>query len=437
MKQSTLNDLYCPYCGSGLELVSEIDTQGEEIVNGIVKCNCRKYPLVEGILALRTSNLNAMNQALSAMEKNKPAWALFELLMPHTTASRILQAAKHRDLPFSAAIERFRSNIFHHYLNRTLKANSFSSIINHIKFISFGGYFKYRFCSASFIAGIPLIFLMNYFPGPILEIGCGMGHHGFIISQLYPQRRLVSVDSSFFNLYLAKRFFLPQAEYICLDANDPLPFPDQSFNAIFTSDLFHYLHSKKLAMQEIARISTDNTVILLSHLHKLAGAEPVAGEPLTASGWLNLACLPQVRLFPETQVFKNFLTEDKLDLLYQPAEEEIEEADAFTLVGAFEQGAFRVYEGINKQFFNLRRHLVINPLYRVSSKNNKVILQKRWPSEFMQAENRNIDRILPDTLSLDRQFLREIAEGEFSKLDIDFVDELMKKFILINVPQNY
>lgn len=429
MKEATLRELHCPYCDAHLELIKVIAVQKEEIIHAILKCNCRRYPLVEGILVLKTLNPSAMNQALLEMERSKSKEALLWLLEPRTTFSRIIQAAKQRGLPFSNIIEKVRQSRTHCYLNRITKSDSFSGVVDHIKSIAYGGYFKYRFSNTSFIAGIPLILLMHYSQGPILEIGCGMGHHGFVISQLYPQRKLVLTDFSFVNLYLAKRFFVPDAEYICLDANELLPFPDRNFAAIFTSDAFHYLHAKKIAIQEIARLSSANTVILLSHLHNLNGRDPTPGEPLTASGWLNLcAILPQSRLLPETRLFQDFLDKGRLDLFSQASQENLKEANAFSLIGTFQPELFRIYEGLNEQFFSLQRHLTINPLYRISSQGDGVCLQKNWPSQFIQNENIEIDKILPDTFSLDKQFL---------KLDTQRVDELMRQFILLNTPKDY
>jgi len=469
MKQGTLKELHCPYCGSPFELIDKFDIYGEDVIHGIAKCNCRRYPIVSGILVLNILNLNALNQALRELERRQPKLALLQLLEPTTKVSRVIRAAKHRGVPFSTALEKLRTKLTQCYLNRFLCLDSFSSMIDYFKFISFGGYFKYRFSGSSFICGIPLTLLMNYFAGPVLEIGCGMGHHGFIISQLYPQRRLVLTDSAFINLYLAKRFFAPQAEYVCLNANEPLPFADQSFSTVFSSDALHYLHSKKLAIWEIGRVSkTNNALILLSHLHNLEEENPVAGEPLTALGWLDLVSFGQAKLFPETQVLENFLNEDKLDLLYDSTGGGIEKENAFVLVATSRPGVFRVYENIGGPFFNLRSHPIVNPLYHLLFKDSEVLLQKRWPSKFMRAENINIDRILPENLSLNKQIFKKlrpptsladsglflakfqwlrkfytflyhkkIIENKSLELDVSTVAELMKKFVLINVPAHY
>jgi len=437
MRLDTLRELHCPYCDAALEVAKKIDIAGENINQAIVRCNCRAYPIIEGILVLKNQIQDSGFLAASLLEAGEPKEALYYLLKPETAIGRLVKVARRRKLPFSIMAERRGLEQINHYLRKTAQADLFSRVLIRLKLGGYGDYFLYRFSSTSFVAGIPLILMMEPFTGPILEIGCGMGHQGFVISRLYPNREQVVVDFSFINLLLAKRFFMPEAEYICLDANSPLPFPDKKFSTVFSSDALHYIASKKLVMQEIARSSTPEALVLLSHLHNLGGGDPVAGEALKARGWMQLSRFYQAKLFPETQVFHDFLSHDRLDLSYSASEIEMEESNAFVLVAGNQEGIFRAYERIGERFFNLRSRLIVNPLYRVSSRGSKAILRKNWPSAFIQAENIIIDRIMPDTYSLDKEDLKEIQEGKISKLDPSKVIDLMRKFIFINVPKNY
>jgi SAM-dependent methyltransferase/uncharacterized protein YbaR (Trm112 family) len=437
MKLDTLKELHCPYCDANLEVAKEIDIIGENINQAIVGCNCRTYPLVEGILVLKNQIPDSDSLAASILQAGQFPQALYYLLRPKTTIDRFIQAARRRKLPFSIIAEEGRLKQINYYLHKTVQTSLFSRALLQLNLGGYGDYFLYRFSNTSFVAGVPLILIMEPLAGTILEIGSGMGHQGFVMSQLYPKSKRVVIDYSFINLLLAKRFFVPEAEYICLDANDPLPFPDTKFSAIFSSDVLHYLDSKKLVMREIARISKPGAVILLSHLHNLGGSDPVAGKPLTAEGWMRLSAFLKAKLLPEQQVFHNFLSQDILDLSYNASVEELKESNAFALVATNHEKIFRTYERIGERFFNLQTHLIINPLYHVSSKGREVILRKNWPSAFIQAENIIIDRIMPDTYSLDKEALREIQEGGISSLGPGKVIDLMKKFIFINVPKNY
>jgi len=438
MKQEYLKQLHCPYCGSNFELTKKLDDVAGDIIHAIAECNCRGYPIVSGILTLNTLNLNALNEALGALREGDPRTAIFKLLEPTSNTSRIIQAAKSKGIPFSGGIEKLRSKLVQSYLEKFTHLDNFSLVVDYCRSISFGGYFKHRFSSSTFIAAVPLICLMQYLPGPVLEVGCGMGHHGFVISQLYPDRKLVLADASFVNLYLTKKFFAPHADCICLNANDPLPFKDASFGAVFASDSLHYLHSKKLAVEEIGRLyNSDNGAMLFSHLHNMERENPAAGEPLTASGWLDLVSFSKARLFPERQILKDFLNDDKLDLSREYSNDVIQEIDAFVLIAASSPGLFKLYQGIGGDFFNLREHLIVNPLYRMSLKEDQALLKKYWPTKYMRQENKDIDAFLPSTFFLDRQSSEKIAAGKFSQLDTSLVQQLQKKFILINAPISY
>jgi len=190
-------------------------------------------------------------------------------------------------------------------------------------------------------------------------------------------------------------------------------------------------------MQEIIRVSAPNSVVLLSHMHNLNGKDPVPGQPLTADGWLGLSRFSHAKLLPEPRVFNDFLEEDKLGLLYEPSQQELGQANAFSLVATDRKKLFKVHHQIGEPFFALRNHPTVNQLFRISTQADKVLLQKNWPSAYVQAENARIDKFIPDKLFLGRGFLNEVSENKISEFNSREVADLMKKFILINTPQNY
>lgn len=433
MKLETLQQLHCPYCGSNLELAREIDTRQGEIIQGIVACSCSSHPLVEGILVLRAQGEQGIKETVQAMQARQVREAFFSLIKPRSIYDQLILAAKQKKAPFADFAKEFRRKLVNRSLHKVIQANSFSAALDGAISGEYNYYFKYRFSNTSFIAGIPLILLIKDFAGDILEIGSGMGHHGFLISQLYPQRKLVCIDFSFVNLYFTKRFFSPGAEYICLDLNHPLPFSDKSFNAVFSSDCFHYIDSKNSAIHEISRVSAANALMLFSHLHNQSSD----ANSLNADGWRKLFCFLKAKLVPEPQIFNNFFIKDELDLSGNPGEQELHRADAFAMIAADREEVFGIHPNIGEPFFNLKNRILINPVYRILSKDNKIVLQKRWPSAYAQAENISLDKLLPETCILDEWLAKEVSQGSLSELDTAKIAHLLRKFILINTPKNY
>jgi SAM-dependent methyltransferase/uncharacterized protein YbaR (Trm112 family) len=437
MKLQTLNELCCPYCAASLEIAEGIEIKEDDINQALVRCDCSIYPLIEGILVLKNNIAHSNYLALTCLKNRRLEQALYYLMKPRIAADRFIQAAARRKLMFSRIPDNIRTRGIHDYVHKITGKRFFADAVEYLKIGGYGDYFLHRFSSVSFLASLPLVLMLKSFPGPILEIGSGMGHHAFIISSFFPQKEIICTDSSFINLFLAKRFLAPRAEFICLDANDPLPFRERKFNIIFSSDALHYLYSKKLILQEIGRISQEEAIVLLMHLHNLGGQNPVAGSPLTAEGWLRLCLFPHAKLLPELRVFEDFLQKDSCNLLDACPPVQLKQANAFMLIASNSAGVFKNYSNIGEQYFYPDKGVVLNPLYRRQRKTDAVRLSKKWPTDFIRLENLPVDKIMPDSCSLDEEIVRSVQDNQIAQIDIPKISELMRKLIFIRAPKNY
>ena len=68
MKIRNLDILRCPYCGGDLVVAETKDQNEEDLITGIIKCNCSEYPVLGGILNLQ---LNANNGYLVNLIKKE------------------------------------------------------------------------------------------------------------------------------------------------------------------------------------------------------------------------------------------------------------------------------------------------------------------------------------------------------------------------------
>lgn len=439
MKMDFLKSLHCPYCASTFQVSACLSGSGMEVSWGIVECACARYPIVEGILALSAPNHAIVGEAVLSLERKRPKDALLALLEPQTAFSRISRAIKAADIPLATVVEWTRLKYRHRRLSKIIKALSFAGAVSAIRNASGAGYFGYRYVYSSFIAALPLISLISLVKGPVLEIGSGMGHLGFYIHSLYPDRSIVMTDFSFLNLYLSRKFFVPQAEYVCLDANAPLPFSDAGFNVAFSSDTMHYLRCKKSAVAEIERVlAAKDSLLLFSHLHNSLANEPVQGASLDACGWLGLFCrMSNLKLLGQSRILRDFLSEGILDLTYSLSEKERMEEGAFSLVAAQDEGLFKAYDDCCRNFFAVRDNLAVNALYRMRYVSGQARLEKRWPSKFMRDENSAMDAHFTQSLCLEDGFIKAIVERRPLPKDDPRIDELMRKFILVNLPKRY
>src|SRR5262249_30459038 len=79
--------------------------------------------------------------------------------------------------------------------------------------------------------------------------------------------------------YVARRWLAPAADYVCADADGPLPFRSGSFGGAFCADAFHYFLRKRACVAELARVVGNDGAILLARFGNRA-IEPREGYEL-------------------------------------------------------------------------------------------------------------------------------------------------------------
>ena len=79
MKIETIVGMHCPACGFGLKIEQSFEVQDGEVLYGIVSCECSEYPILEGILVLRSDTLT--HSTLRLLRKTVLLGALLHFLI--------------------------------------------------------------------------------------------------------------------------------------------------------------------------------------------------------------------------------------------------------------------------------------------------------------------------------------------------------------------
>jgi ubiquinone/menaquinone biosynthesis C-methylase UbiE len=124
------------------------------------------------------------------------------------------------------------------------------------------------------IARITLLDQATVGPGHrVLDIGCGTGTFTTLIKGLYPDVNVVGLDPDPKALARAKRKAERAAVSIRLDQgfSDELPYPDASFDRVFSTFMFHHLQmdEKEKTLCEVRRVLTPGGSL---HMLDFAGA---------------------------------------------------------------------------------------------------------------------------------------------------------------------
>ena len=92
----------------------------------------------------------------------------------------------------------------------------------------------------------------------VLEVGCGTGTLSMMIQRLYPEVEVVGLDPDPKALARAKRKATSEKKSIQFDQGfaDELPYPERSFDRIFSAFVFHHLSSDERVpmLREVRRV---------------------------------------------------------------------------------------------------------------------------------------------------------------------------------------
>jgi hypothetical protein len=175
---------------------------------------------------------------------------------------------------------------------------------------------------------------------------------------MWPKAKIVCADYSFCSLYLAKRYFAPEASYVCLDGDYLLPFESGQFSTIFSSDTLPVLDSKLNLAQEFRRVGDERALTLLPHMHNRL-LSPFA-KSLTPRGYRQLFRDMELRMLPDDQVVQDYFFDDVLDLAKEWSDDKLSEQHV-SIVASKDSSVFVRSENLWAQRMRSIRHPGVNP----------------------------------------------------------------------------
>ncbi len=412
MLLDTLKILRCPFCGGALsvERGESLVSHAEEVVSGIIYCQCSAYPIVAGIPVFTGGAL--ANRALECLSHGQSDQALFTMLG--------LEGEE-------------RQAMFRHYIEKRSDAN-YREGVELLSSDAEGAYFVYRFSDPTFLAGQTLLRAVGAdhrcFAGRAIDICGGSGHLTRVLCQMAGGVETLLADAHFWKLWLAKRFVAPGCQPVCCDANNPLPFARDAFSLVVCSDALHYIWSKRLLASEMMRVAGQEGVITIPHIHNALVENYSAGTPLTPGGWRNLFAELNPRVFKESDLFESALRRRTVDLSLDYSDEELRDEPALFLIATRLNGIYRVYERGDAPAVS--GVLSVNPLYEVSRQEGRVILRLQFPSPDYEEEFGSCKRYLPERVEIDADALND-SPASLNGEEL----RLIESRVLLDLPERY
>ncbi|GEM_PF-5101440 len=293
--------LRCPCCGGEF---SPVDLPA----GGALACRRRRWPVVSGIVVLREGS--ATDRALGALGAGdeEAAAAILAGADLRSRADRVLERLAGRLLrrPPGAgrAARRVRRRL------RRAARGGFPAAVRELfgrppwPVPAFADYLLRRRSDPTFVAAEALAALVGPGEGPVLDLGCGVGHLLVSLAAL-GAGPLAGVDALFPVLLLARRHLVADALLVCADAGGPLPFADGTFARVHVVDAFFDFPSLPGAAREVRRVLAGEGTAVLSHLHNRLQPHLYAGRsPLAPGEWMDALAPLSPRLLDEREIVK-------------------------------------------------------------------------------------------------------------------------------------
>lgn len=425
-----------------------VDDRQAARANGVLRCECYRYPVLSGIPILRQQSPEGthVDPIVKWIEKGDlEAATRAALRLPPASSS---SAGGIRRL-ISSALWPGRANGRQASPQVLAPGDDFRSALYAWKARAFADYLYYRHSNPSFMAATILICLLRELnrtevsvPAAssrtrILDLSCGLGHASFLMGALFPDLEIVAVDWDFANLRLAQQFVAPDATFICVDGEIPLPFADGEFSACLDLDGLHYIHSKAALLKELDRVLRRDAIWLFPHLHNALQKNVAPGVPLAPAGWRRLFAFIPNRLLPESDLIAGFSRFDECDLACETGSEQLDVSPTLAAVATRREGFWHVRQGLSQIIAEGADKLGVNPLLQLDWSAARLQMTAGWPSEGLREECTLAGIALPESLILDRADVTRAGLDDAGPVDRAFERELIRRFVLVPLSPGY
>jgi SAM-dependent methyltransferase len=284
-------------------------------------------------------------------------------------------------------------------------------------------YFYFRRSDPTFLSGLSLLRAARGQAGWAFDLGCGCGHNCEVLLKLSPEKCVIGLDSTFKLLFLARQFIAQQADFICADLENGLPFVSGVAGTVLCSDTFSFLRNKWGAAREMMRLIKPDGRVLIT---RLLITPPAHWNP------------HRFRLFPsqfytlffESMRVARFADEDLRQAYLSSANIEEnssfrEQEQSFSLVvssaGLPESAVSPFLDPYDVE------SLYVNPLY---SRVDQDGWRREWPSHTYAQDYEDKSGYLPSSIALPP----EISHQQGSRSELE---NLLRRRVLLSLPKRY
>lgn len=454
MNKLLLGALRCPFC-SGKFIVTKGDEQADNWEYAVLSCYCDRYPVVAGIPIIRKGVLGAKGETTQTVrqfiESGKNQGALHAMAMPKV-ASADFAPAWLQQLPQVKGMGRIRSLLGRVAISRWTKlAQEFltagpqgQTAKDYLDFLFLRSgmkkeaynYFINRFGQPRHLVALSLMTLIEFPRKPVLDFGCGFGHLTHHLLRKVGRQPIICADLDFIRLYVAKNFLAPDALYVCCDGNASLPFLNEFFSVVYTSDTLYMVTNKVVCSREVQRVADSDGLIIAAGIRNgmVEPRQRYQTMPYHAYGKL-FGPLPH-RILANADVLNRYVKKRGPPLTRSSEEKTLDDEPWFSIV-ATKREELLVDRGPFADWPHAEGQLELNSLYKpVGGHGNGTggtVYRHTFPSSWYEQEDGDCRKYEPDSVSISSQVLKDLS----SRKRTADMEELIAQCVIVGIPDRF
>ncbi len=447
-----LGFLRCPFCGDRLSY-KYLGTDRFDNRYGLLISGCGEFPVIADIPILHMGVIGnrgeSVQDVVAKIKSGEFEQALISMMVPtpnipirktgkYKRAANVLINLVSRNKGVNS-----KQEIIDRSINRFIEICNEPTVEELLRFFflenGFGKdthfiFFFYRYGLPRHITTLGALPVINNTEMPILELGCGCGHITREILKRVNNSPVVGIDKSFFALFIAKKMMATEADFICYDVNNGIPFDNNAFYATIIVDGIHYIGQKFNAIREMKRVVSERGVIFLISSRNAKIQFKDAGFPLIPEGYSNLIGTLPHRIISDKDIVQSYLKNEGLNLEEQIPFEDLYNEPLLTIVASQDESVFRSYKLADNYTF-LSNNPSLNPIYRPTETEDKdrLLLLRTMPPAYYENDSIDCSLYLPEKLYIDKKYYSGIKINH----NYPLYRELLDKFVLLDLPDNY
>lgn len=465
MRPQLLSILRCPYCHAQLKIGHEARREGEVLLDGVLSCtDClHKFPVVTGIPIIvgeheyidvksetRAGSVfrgPASREVIALLQSGAWQRAFEVLINPPTGKLDLPLLDRLAKLPLVGGLANYArwktsATAAPHWRRRFLRdlaaLGEQATAMKVLKLYYDGwykqelmNYFMYRFAQPRHLVALSLASVLTGSRQPVLDVACGVGHLTHYLTSPPHRVRTVGLDRNFFQLYIARSYVAPAADFVCCPADGPLPFADDAFGGILCSDAFHYFLEKKRCATELQRILAADGAIVITRVGNRA-VKPNEGYELLPATYRQLFAPLAQAMVGEEAILQRYLRGLGPALNSSASEAELEQAKWLSFVATKDPRVLHDHGEFTAWPHGCGR-LAVNPLYAATPDDTGVTYRFRFPSQHYAREDQAYRLYAPNEIRLSRRALDSMHTPE----PAPEIGELLKQCAIVGMPERY